>query len=97
MVSIKRQRIKGYILLESLIATVLFAFIVNLILIEITNSRRRQSLYLQEEEMYQIAKMAVQTGQKRLDFNGVSAEAVRTAKSLKIYHEGDLIVEIEEN
>lgn len=97
MVSIKRQRIKGYILLESLIATVLFAFIVNLILIEITNSRRRQSLYLQEEEMYQIAKMAVQTGQKRLDFNGVSAEVVRTAKSLKIYHEGDLIVEIEEN
>ena len=97
MVNIKRQRIEGYVLLESLIATALFAFIVSMVLTEIQNSRQRQVAYLNEEESYQLTKMAIQTGQDQVSLNGKSVRVIQTDKGLTVYEKEAVLLEIQEN
>lgn len=97
MVNIKRQRIEGYVLLESLIATALFAFIVGMVLTEIQNSRQRQVAYLNEEESYQLTKMAIQTGQDQVSLNGKSVRVIQTDKGLTVYEKEAVLLEIQEN
>ncbi len=83
-------------MLESLVATALFTVISSLVLTEINRSRYRQYQYLQEEEAYQVAKMAMQTGQDQLHLNGQEIEVIQTSKGVKIYHKKELLLEIEE-
>ena len=97
MVSIKRQKNKGYILLEALIATSLFALIVGLVLTEIQASRKRQLAYLQRAEQYQMAKMAIQTGSEELQLNETSIRVVKDDRGLTVYYEGEVMIDVREN
>lgn len=97
MVNIKRQKIRGYILLEALIATALFALIVGVVLTEIQASRKRHNRYLQEAETYQLAKMAIQSGQDELNLNESTVQVVRDDKGLAVYHQGEVLVDVKEN
>ncbi|MDQ0222933.1 competence type IV pilus minor pilin ComGE [Streptococcus moroccensis] len=96
MVNIKKQQIKAYILLESLIATALFALLVGVVLTEIDTSRARQNAYLQQEEGFQVAKMALQTGVDQLSLNGQEIVISRKDKGLEISQKGDILVSINE-
>ncbi len=97
MVNIKKQVIRGYILLESLIATALFALLVGLVLTEISASRKRQEAYLQQEEAYQVAKMALQTGASQLSLNDQEVSVSKAEHGLVISQKGETIVSITEN
>lgn len=81
-------------MLEALVATALFAMLVGLVLSEIEASRMRQVGYLQKEEAYQVAKMALQSGADRLTVNGQTVEVSRGEKTLIVRQEGEVLVAI---
>lgn len=92
MVNIKKQKIKGYILLESLVGLALLVTIVSLVLGEFTQRQKRLKRLLEEQERLNVAIMAVQTGQNHLTLNDVSVRIERTKAGIRIYSEkGELV------
>ena len=92
MVSIKKQKVRGYILLESLIGLALLVGIVSLVLGEFTQRQERLRAYLLEQERLNLAMMVVQTGQSHLSLNGVSVSVNRTKQGIQVRSEkGDLL------
>lgn len=83
--------------MESLLATGLFAFIVSVVLLQLSISRHRQVAYLAEEELYQLVKIAAQTDRSHLVLNGQEVTLVETEQSLKVYQKGELLIEVEED
>lgn len=94
MGSIKRQEIKAYVLLESLITTGLLALLVSLVLGGISTSRRYYQEALEREEVHQLAKMALQTGQSSLNRNGQNIQIIETETGLQVYAKGEEILAI---
>ena len=74
--------------MESLLATGLFAFIVSVVLLQLSISRHRQAAYLAEEELYQLVKIAAQTDRSHLVLNGQEVTLVETEQSLEVYQKG---------
>ncbi len=70
--------------------------LVGLVLTEISASRKRQESYLQQEESYQVAKMALQTGADHLTLNGQDVTISKNEKSLVISQKGETLVSISE-
>lgn len=92
MVNIKKQKLKGYILLESLVGLALLVTIVSLVLGEFTQRQKRLRTLLEEQERLNVAIMAVQTGQNYLALNGVSVSVERIGAGIRIYSEkGELV------
>ena len=58
MVSIKKQKVKAYILLESLVALGLFVTITTLILTQLSHYQERTAKNLQKQEILNLAIMA---------------------------------------
>ena len=91
MVSIKKQKVKAYILLESLVALGLFVTITTLILTQLSHYQERTAKNLQKQEILNLAIMALQTQQDHLSFNGVSVTVVKNqgetiAGSVSVYN-----------
>ena len=63
MGNLRKQHVKGTILLEALLALAVFATIVTLLLGQIHQSRKAENDLLREEEVLRVAKMALQTKQ----------------------------------
>ncbi len=84
MVNIKKQRVAAYILLESLVALGLMATITSLVLGEVTKSRQQMQASLHQQEVLNVATMAIQTEQGHLAINGVEVSIVE--------QEGELLV-----
>ncbi|MGT2924963.1 competence type IV pilus minor pilin ComGE [Streptococcus caviae] len=97
MVNIKKQKMKAYILLESLIALGLLVTITSLILQQINHDQKRAADNLQRQEVMNAAIMAVQTKQDKLSLNGVSVRVVRDETSIAVYHDqGEVISLVKE-
>ena len=97
MVAIKRQKLKAYILLESLLTLAVFALVTSLLLAAINQGRQQQIQVYEQEEVLNLAKMAVQTGQEELSLNGVQVRLVRDSRQIRVYHENKEILYVEKD
>ena len=97
MVAIKKQQLKAYILLESLLTLAVFALVTSLLLSAINQGRRQQVQAYEQEEVLNLAKMAVQTGQEELSLNGVQVRLVRDSRQIRVYHENKEILYVEKD
>ena len=97
MVAIKRQKLKAYILLESLLTLAVFALVTSLLLAAINQGRQQQVQAHEQEEVLNLAKMAVQTGQEELSLNGVQVRLVRDSRQIRVYHENKEILYVEKD
>ncbi|MFI3087544.1 competence type IV pilus minor pilin ComGE [Streptococcus sp. 2022WUSS037] len=94
MVVIRKQKNKAYILLESLVALATLVTICSLILSAVDAGRRRQAWELEQQEVLNLAQMAVQTEQDNLALNGVTVQVQRTADKMTVFHEGKEVLSV---
>ena len=92
----KKQKIKAVILLEAVISLAIFASIATLLLGQIQESRKREVELLKQEEVLRVARMALQTGQKQLNVNGVRVDIVSSEKGVEVYHGTEKILAIQD-
>ena len=85
MVTIKKQKLKAYILLEGLVALALLATIISLVLGEMDRSRTQMQESLHQQEVLNVATMAVPTGQDHLAINGVEVRMVKHDTEISVY------------
>ncbi|WP_367985900.1 competence type IV pilus minor pilin ComGE [Streptococcus sp. ZY1909104] len=97
MVVIRNRKNKAYILLEGLVALSVLVTITSLFLSAMEVSRRQQAEGLYQQEVLNVAKMAVQMGQDNLSLNGVKVTVQRSDKVLAVYHEGREVARVEKN
>lgn len=97
MVIIKRQKLKAYILLESLVALALLATITILVLGEMDKSRYQMQDSLHQQEALNVATMAVQTGQDDLVMNGVEVHITRRDGELYVYDGQKEVMHVKKN
>ncbi|HEM4697018.1 TPA: Type II secretory pathway, pseudopilin PulG [Streptococcus suis] len=94
MVAIRKQKNKAYILLESLVALATLVTICSLILSAVDVGRRRQAWELEQQEVLNLAQMAVQTGQDKLALNGVTVQVQQTADKISVFYEGKEVLSV---
>ena len=94
MVDIKKQKVKGYILLESLVALSLFASIATLLVTQVNQQARQKKEQLRQQEVLSVARMAVQTQKDNLDINGYKVRVSQDEKHISVYHEGKELISV---
>lgn len=94
MDGIKRQKNKAYILLEGLVALATLVTICSLILTAIDLGRKEEARGLEQQEVFNLAQMAVQTGQGYLEANGVRVEVRRSETEIRVYHDGEEVLHV---
>ncbi|MEE0949384.1 competence type IV pilus minor pilin ComGE [Streptococcus equinus] len=97
MVIIKRQKLKAYILLESLVALALLATITILVLGEMDKNRHQMQDSLHQQEVLNVATMAAQTGQDDLVMNGVEVHITRRDGELYVYDGQKEVMHVKKN
>ncbi|MGT2716509.1 competence type IV pilus minor pilin ComGE [Streptococcus respiraculi] len=95
MGTIKRQKNKAYILLESLVALAIFSMITSLLLTGVLHSRKWQEKQWQKQEVLLLAKMAIQSRQERLTLNGNIVTVQRGSRYIRVYYQGEEVLNIE--
>lgn len=91
------MKVKGYILLESLVALGIFSIVVTLFLGQINQARREERRILREEEVLRVAQMALQTGESHLSLNGVSVEVNHSESAVQVLSEGKEVLHVVKN
>lgn len=81
-------------MLESLVALATLVTICSLILSAVDAGRRRQAWELEQQEVLNLAQMAVQTEQDNLALNGVIVQVQRTADKIIVFHEGEEVLSV---
>ena len=97
MVTIKKQKLKAYILLEGLVALALLATIISLVLGEMDRSRTQMQESLHQQEVLNVATMAVQTGQDHLAINGVEVRMVKYDNEISVYDGQNEVLHVTKN
>ena len=92
----RKQTIKAVILWEAVISLAIFASIATLLLGQIQESRKREVELLKQEEVLRVARMALQTGQKRLTVNGLTVRVVSNEQGLEVYHGTEKLLAIQD-
>lgn len=69
--------------------------ITSLFLAAINQGRHQQIEDYQQQEILNVAKMAVQTGQDELALNGVKVQLVRGEEQIRVYHGNKEILNVE--
>ncbi|WP_422803836.1 competence type IV pilus minor pilin ComGE [Streptococcus sp. FT1-106] len=96
MVIIKKS-VKAYILLESLLSLSILALIVSLVLGEVDKNRQRVAESLHQQEVLNVAAMAVQTDQEDLTLNGVNVHVERNKEGISINENGRIVLQVSKN
>lgn len=91
------MKVKGYILLESLVALGIFSIVVTLFLGQINQARREERCVLREEEVLRVAQMALQTGESQLSLNGVTVEVHSSEGAVQVLSEGKEVLHVVKN
>lgn len=81
-------------MLESLVALATLVTICSLILSAVDAGRRRQAWELEQQEVLNLAQMAVQTGQDKLALNGVTVQVQQTADKIIVFYEGKEVLSV---
>lgn len=97
MVGIKNRKTKAYVLLESLVSLFVLITITSLFLSALDKNRKHQQESIYQQEILNVAKMAMQTGQDDLTVDGIHITVYRLGSRTSVYHEGKEIVAIEKN
>lgn len=97
MVIIKRQKVRAYILLESLVAIGILAAITTLVLGQMDLNRQQMEDNLRRQEVLNVATMAVQTKQDKLTLNGVSVTIIRKGESIHVYKGDKLLLQVQKD
>ena len=95
MEKLRNRRLPANLLLEGLIALAMFGILTTLVLGELGQSRQQRLEELRQAEVLRVAKMAIQTRQDQLTINQVSVQVEKSAKSLKVYQEGKVVIAVE--
>ena len=95
MEKLRNRRLPASLLLEGLIALAMFGILTTLVLGELGQSRQQRLEELRQVEVLRVAKMAIQTRQDQLTINQVSVQVEKSAKSLKVYQEGKVVIAVE--
>ena len=96
MVIIKKS-VKAYILLESLLSLGILALIVSLVLGEVDKNRQQVAESLHQQEVLNVAAMAVQTDQEDLILNGVNVHVERNREGISINENGRIVLQVSKN
>ena len=72
-----------------------FSLITTLFLTTITQARTQQAQLLKEQEILNLAKMAVQTKQDVLEKNGVQVQVVRSRNSIQVLSQGKEVLRVD--
>lgn len=88
MVIIKRQKIKAYILLESLVSLAILTLITSLILGQLTLNQRMMQEQMKRQEALNVAIMAIQTKQSHLTLNEISVDMTVKSKAVMVWQDG---------
>ena len=97
MEKLRNRQLPASLLLEGLIALAMFGVLTTLVLGELGQSRQQRLEELRQAEVLRVAKMAIQTRQDQLTINQVSIQVEKSAKSLKVYQEGKVVIAVEKN
>ena len=95
MEKLRNRQLPASLLLEGLIALAMFGVLTTLVLGELGQSRQQHLEELRQAEVLRVAKMAIQTRQDQLTTNQVSVQVEKSAKSLKVYQEGKVVIAVE--
>ncbi|MGT2794500.1 competence type IV pilus minor pilin ComGE [Streptococcus ilei] len=95
MEKLRNRQLPASLLLEGLIALAMFGVLTTLVLGELGQSRQQRLEELRQAEVLRVAKMAIQTRQDQLTINQVSVQVEKSAKSLKVYQEGKVVIAVE--
>ena len=95
MEKLRNRRLPASLLLEGLIALAMFGILTTLVLGELGQSRQQRLEELRQAEVLRVSKMAIQTRQDQLTINQVSVQVEKSAKSLKVYQEGKVVIAVE--
>ena len=95
MEKLRNRQLPASLLLEGLIALALFGVLTTLLLGELGQSRQQRLEELRQAEVLRVAKMAIQTRQGQLTINQVNVQVEKSAKSLKVYQEGKVVIAVE--
>jgi len=95
MEKLRNRQLPASLLLEGLIALAVFGVLTTLVLGELGQSRQQRLEELRQAEVLRVAKMAIQTRQNQLTINQVSVQVEKSAKSLKVYQEGKVVIAVE--
>ncbi|RGM72820.1 hypothetical protein DXB95_07320 [Streptococcus ilei] len=95
MEELRNRQLPASLLLEGLIALAVFGVLTTLVLGELGQSRQQRLEELRQAEVLRVAKMAIQTRQNQLTINQVSVQVEKSAKSLKVYQEGKVVIAVE--
>lgn len=95
MENIKKQSLKAYILLESLVSTALLIFLVSFVLSQVVEARRQTQAENREIEALNVAQMAIDIGEERLQINGVDVSIEETASQIIIKESGKVLITLE--
>ena len=95
MENLKRKKLRAYILLESLIALAVFAFICSLTLESVAASRRQERELLAREERLRLFDMALKSGESQLDLNGQEIRLERSSRSIRAWSGEEEVLHVE--
>lgn len=95
MVSIKKQEIKAYILLESILAMALLAVLSGFVITEISASRAQVAKQNQAIEVLNVGLMAFDSKQSHLLENGVDVTLIQTAQEVVLESSGQEVLRLE--
>jgi len=96
-VVIIKKSVKAYILLESLLSLGILALIVSLVLGEVDKNRQQVAESLHQQEVLNVAAMAVQTDQEDLILNGVNVHVERNKEGVSINENGRIVLQVSKN
>lgn len=96
MENIRKQSVKAYLLLESLITMALLSILVTVVLSALTKSKQEDEAINRQIEAYNVAQMALQSNQNKLSLNGSEIEIVKNEHETIIKNNGEELLRFEE-
>ncbi|GEE06407.1 UNVERIFIED_CONTAM: competence protein ComG [Streptococcus canis] len=91
-----KKQVKGYIALESVMATGLLFSIVILVLTSLQQGQVALTHYRNQQEKLNLALMAVQTGREEVTLNGCHITVRRTEHQISIQDDKGEVIRIEQ-
>lgn len=93
MVAIKKQ-LKAYILLESLVALGILVTIASLMLSQLSRHQQLLVEQIEQQEILNVATMAVQTGEDQLTVDGLTVQVVREPDRIEVRSGGKVVMSL---
>lgn len=93
--NIRRESLEAYLLLESLVAMSLLVFFVMVILEQVIQVKKQTEMENREIEALNVAYMAINTGKKHLNLNGVQISIEETTSQMTVRESGEVLIVLE--